>query len=234
MVANTKYTTYCRVSTRKQGDSGLGLAAQEAMIAAFLKDHRGVKVAQFVEVESGRSNDRPQLLAALKHCRATGSVLLIAKLDRLSRSVYFVSQLLESNVRFVCCDMPTIDRSMIQMLSVMAEAEARNASQRTLAAMAAAKARGTVLGRQDDTIKEYAAQGNKASAEARLDVSKKHAANLEDMVRDIEQDAARNNVKVTMRYLAKELNAREAVTPRGGTKWSPMQVSRVLTRLGAS
>jgi DNA invertase Pin-like site-specific DNA recombinase len=221
------------VSTRKQGESGLGLAAQEAMIAAFLKEHNGTKLEQFVEVESGRSNDRPKLLAALKHCRATGSTLLIAKLDRLSRSVYFVSQLLESNVRFVCCDMPTIDRSMIQMLSVMAEAEARNASQRTLAAMAAAKAKGTVLGRHDDAIKEYAAKGNEKSAAVRQMAADMRAKNIEDMVHAIRKEAAKKEVTATLDYIAKELTARNAITPRGGVEWKPMQVTRVLARLEA-
>lgn len=226
-----KYVTYCRVSTRKQGNSGLGLEAQQAAINAFLKERSGSRLAEFVEIESGRKNDRPQLERALKRCRATGAVLLIAKLDRLSRSVYFVSQLQESKVRFTCCDMPDVNETMIQLLAVMAEAEAKAASQRTLAALAVAKANGRVLGRHDDAIKEYAAQGNELSAEVRCDAAKKHAANLEDMVRDIEQDAAANDVKVTLRLLAEELTARGALTPRKGTNWTPMQVSRVLARL---
>jgi DNA invertase Pin-like site-specific DNA recombinase len=230
-LSQAKYVTYCRVSTRKQGSSGLGLEAQQSAINMFLKERNGARMAEFVEVESGRKNDRPQLQRALKRCRATGATLLIAKLDRLSRSVYFVSQLQESKVRFTCCDMPDVNETMIQMLAVMAEAEAKAASQRTLAALRVARANGKVLGRHDDAIKDYAAQGNGASAAARCDAANKHATNLEDMVRDIEQEAAESNIKVTLRFLAQELTSRGALTPRNGTDWTPMQVSRVLARL---
>lgn len=233
MVTRTKYVTYIRVSTRKQGDSGLGLEAQQAAINAFLKERNGTKVADFVEIESGRNNERPQLAKALARCRATGAVLLIAKLDRLSRSVYFISQLQESKVRFTCCDMPDINETMVQMLAVMAEHEAKMTAERTRNALAAAKVRGTVLGRRDDAIKAYAIKGNEKSAAARSEAANKHAENLDDMVRDIEQDAAKLKVKVTLRYLAQELTLRGAVTPRGGTEWSPMQVSRVLARLAS-
>src|SRR5690349_11423756 len=136
----SRYVTYRRVSTQRQGASGLGLDAQDAAIATYL---RGVKpIAEFVEVESGTKNDRPELAKALAVCRKLKGVLIIAKLDRLARNVHFVSGLLESGVKFVACDMPEADRTFLQMVSVFAEWEARKISERTKAALAAAKARG--------------------------------------------------------------------------------------------
>ena len=144
--ATLRFVAYLRVSTDKQGRSGLGLEAQRAAVAAHVDGTRGQIVSEFVEVESGRRKDRPQLAAALDACRALRAILVIAKLDRLARNVAFVSNLMESGVEFVAADMPTVNRLTIHILAAVAEEEARMISARTKAALAAAKARGVRLG----------------------------------------------------------------------------------------
>lgn len=153
------YITYLRVSTQQQGVSGLGLEAQRASIAAFA---RGAEIlAEYVEVESGKRNDRPQLQLALEHARKAKATLLIAKLDRLARNVYFIADLMQNGkVDFIACDMPQANRLTLQIMAVMAEHEARMISERTKAALAAAKARGVKLG--GDTPKARAARTAKA------------------------------------------------------------------------
>ena len=140
------FVTYLRVSTDKQGRSGLGLEAQRAAVAAHAASIGGAVVAEFVEVESGRKSNRAQLAAALAACRGRRAVLLIAKLDRLARNVAFVSRLMEAGVEFVAADMPTVNRLTIHILAAVAEEEARMISARTKAALTAAKARGVKLG----------------------------------------------------------------------------------------
>lgn len=132
--------TYYRVSTQRQSDSGLGLDAQRYATENYLKTIGGVIQEEFIEVESGKRSNRPQLLSALRACKETGATLLIAKLDRLARNVHFISGLLESGVRFVAVDMPTADRFTLHIYAAMAEEEGRRISERTRAALAAAKA----------------------------------------------------------------------------------------------
>jgi DNA invertase Pin-like site-specific DNA recombinase len=136
------FVSYLRVSTDKQGRSGLGLEAQRAAVAAHVASRR--LLAEYLEVESGRRNDRPQLLAALAHAQSTGATVVIAKLDRLARNVAFIANLMEAGVDFVACDLPAADRLTIQVLAAVAEHERQMISQRTKAAMAVAKARGQV------------------------------------------------------------------------------------------
>ena len=142
----TTYAAYIRVSTDKQGRSGLGLEAQQAAIAAFLRPGDRLLQPAFREIESGKNSDRPQLRAALDRCRQTGATLLIARLDRLARSVRFIAGLMEEGVPFVACDMPAATPFMLHVYAAVAEEEARAISRRTKAALAAAKARGVVLG----------------------------------------------------------------------------------------
>jgi DNA invertase Pin-like site-specific DNA recombinase len=142
--------TYYRVSTVKQGNSGLGLEAQRQSVSNFIAAHSKTVMGEFVEVETGKGanalDKRPELRKALELCRRTGSTLLIAKLDRLARNVHFVSGLIETGVDFVAVDMPNANKVMIQMHAVMSEWERDQISERTRAALAAAKARGVVLG----------------------------------------------------------------------------------------
>jgi DNA invertase Pin-like site-specific DNA recombinase len=134
---------YYRVSTDKQGESGLGLEAQQMAVERFLN---GKPDAYEVEMESGKRADRPALQRALAKCKATGARLIVAKLDRLARNCGFICSLLDSNVDFVCCDNPTANRLTVQILAAVAGDEARRISERTKAALAAAKARGQTLG----------------------------------------------------------------------------------------
>ncbi len=145
-----QYVTYYRVSTQRQGVSGLGLEAQRATVEQYLSGRTRTSIGEFVEVETGKGANalekRPQLRLALEACRKTGATLLIAKLDRLARNVHFVSGLMESRVKFVACDMPEANDLTIHLMAAFAEYEAKRISERTKEALAAAKARGVVLG----------------------------------------------------------------------------------------
>ena len=138
--------SYLRVSTAKQGLSGLGMEAQRAAVAQFTAAGSHTLVAEFVEVESGRKADRPQLAAALTSCRLHRATLVIAKLDRLARNVAFIANLMNGGVEFVACDMPHANRLTLHLLAAIAEHEREMISQRTKAALQAAKARGVKLG----------------------------------------------------------------------------------------
>ena len=138
------YFAYYRVSTKQQGASGLGLEAQQAAVVSFLKG--GQSQGEYVEVESGKKNQRPQLLAAMAAARAAGGVLLIAKLDRLSRTARFIFTLRDSGVDFVCCDMPDANTLTVGLFAVLAQHERETISKRTKDALAAKKARGAQLG----------------------------------------------------------------------------------------
>jgi DNA invertase Pin-like site-specific DNA recombinase len=145
-----KFVTYYRVSTQRQGASGLGLDAQRQTVAQYLAGGTRLSVGEFLEVETGKGSNalekRPQLRLALDLCKKTGATLLIAKLDRLARNVHFVSGLMESKVSFVACDLPEANQLTIHIMAAFAEHEARRISERTRDALAAAKARGVVLG----------------------------------------------------------------------------------------
>lgn len=143
---NIKLVTYIRVSTEKQGASGLGLEAQKTSVEDFAKSIGATIESTFIEVESGKRADRPELAKAVAHARRIKARLCIAKLDRLSRNLAFLSALMDSGCDFVCCDNPSANRLTLHVLAAVAENEARCISERTTAALQAAKARGTLLG----------------------------------------------------------------------------------------
>lgn len=213
---NGKFVAYYRVSTDRQGVSGLGLDAQRDAVAK----HVGTSelVAEFTEVESGRKNDRAQLAQALATAKRTKSTLVIAKLDRLARNVHFISGLLESNVPFVCADMPEADRTFLQMMAVFAEYEAKKISERTRAALQAAKAQGRQLG---SPTPEIGAAAGTAAIKAK---SQAYAERVGPVVRDIIQRSG----ATTLRDIAEVLTARAIQTPRGSTTWHASQVSNLL------
>lgn len=167
---NRRFVAYYRVSTKQQGLSGLGLEAQEAAVLRHIRPG-DVLVASFTDVESGtrKGNRRPELAKALAACRRERATLLIAKLDRLARNVAFVSNLMESGVDFVAADLPTANRLTIHILAAVAEAEAEAISARTKAALAAAKARGTKLGRVSNLSQERRLAGAAAQRRAAAD-----------------------------------------------------------------
>ena len=226
-MASGKYVTYLRVSTARQGVSGLGLEAQRAAVQAHLNGGSWKIVAEVVEVESGKKNDRPQLAKAMSLCRVHGATLLIAKLDRLSRNVAFLSNLMEAGVPFTAADMPEADKTQLQMMMVFAEHEARAISSRTKAALQAAKMRGTALGGRRVSAShfaEIAAKGRESSIEARTAKAIKKAEDLLPVIEDIRQGGA-----TSLREIAAILNKRGIPTARGG-EWSAVQVQRVLAR----
>jgi DNA invertase Pin-like site-specific DNA recombinase len=145
-MAKGSFVAYYRVSTAEQGRSGLGLEAQQQAVRAYLDGGSWSLLAEYTEVESGKLRDRPQLAAAIAHCRLTGATLVIAKLDRLSRNLAFLAQMMDGDIAFVAVDNPHATRFTVHILAAVAEHEAAQISARTKAALAAAKARGTRLG----------------------------------------------------------------------------------------
>ena len=225
-MANGKFVTYLRVSTARQGVSGLGLEAQRAAVQVHLNGGSWKIVSELVEVESVKRSDRPQLLKALKLCRLHGAVLLIAKLDRLSRNVAFLSNLMESGVQFTAADMPEADKTHLQMMMVFAEHEARAISARTKAALQAAKARGTALGGRRVSAKRFAeigVTGREASAEVRAEKARVRAQDRLEAIEDV-----RANGATSLREIAAALNERGIPTPTEKGEWSAVQVSRIL------
>jgi DNA invertase Pin-like site-specific DNA recombinase len=212
-----KFVAYYRVSTQRQGRSGLGLEAQKAAV----ENYNGAVIAEYVEVESGRQHaNRPELAKALAHCRSTRATLLIAKLDRLSRNVAFLAQLMESGAEIVCADMPDANRLTLHMMAAIAEHESRAISQRTKAAIAARTARG----KRWDHSRPPAGTAATA-AHARAERSKQTAARRVDLLPVIEEIQSAGGS--TLREIANELNERGFVGGRGG-KFYPATVRRLL------
>ena len=149
----TKYVAYLRVSTQKQGYSGLGLEAQREIIHNYLQDT--IPISEYVEVESGRKSDRPKLKEALSQCRKEGAILIVAKLDRLARSVSFLSSLLESDVEIVFCDFPQANKMVLHIISAISQYEAELIAARTKASLHAKKARGFKLGNPEHLLDKH-------------------------------------------------------------------------------
>ena len=223
-MANGKFVAYYRVSTAKQGRSGLGLEAQQEAVRNYLNGGRWRLVAEATEVESGKRNDRPKLAEALSLCRVHGATLIIAKLDRLARNVNFISNLMESTVEFTAVDFPQANRLTVHILAAVAEHEAAMISTRTKAALAAAKARGVKLGGDRGNIAGESRKGQRASAAKRSALATDRAIDLLAVIR-----SAQANGATSLRQIAEVLNERGIVTARGG-EWSAVQVARVLAR----
>ena len=211
------FVTYLRVSTVRQGESGLGLDAQRATVQAFAAQHGGAIIGQYVEIESGKRSDRPELATALEAARKGRATLLIAKLDRLARNVLFIATMMDAGVDFVACDQPFASRLTLHILAAVAEDEARRISERTKAALAAAKARGVKLG--SPIAAETAARARAARSE--------YAAKANATRRAVLGDIQRSGV-LTLSAIAKALEARGIRTPAGNANWQPVQVSRLI------
>jgi DNA invertase Pin-like site-specific DNA recombinase len=223
-MAQGKFVAYYRVSTAKQGRSGLGLEAQQEAVRSYLNGGNWQLVAEVVEVESGKRNDRPKLAEALRLCRLHGATLIIAKLDRLARNVAFISNLMESGVEFTAVDFPQANRLTVHILAAVAEHEAKAISTRTKDALAAAKARGKRLGGDRGNLPAVAKEGAKASVTARIAKANNRASDLLPIIEELKASGA-----VSLRQIAAGLNARGIETTRGG-EWSATQVQRVMVR----
>jgi DNA invertase Pin-like site-specific DNA recombinase len=223
-VTSDKFIAYYRVSTQRQGASGLGLDAQKETVATYVKNVPGSLVAEFCEVETGRGVNalakRPQLREALDRCKREGAVLVIAKLDRLARNVHFISGLMESRVRFVACDMPEANELTLHVLAAFAEHEAKRISQRTKEALAQAQARGVKLGKTGFA--------NFAPA---LEVRRTEAAAFLEELRGLFDGMRLRGL--SRRQMVAELN-RLGIRARRGGPWSLCQVQRVSVALASS
>jgi DNA invertase Pin-like site-specific DNA recombinase len=223
MATNGKFVAYYRVSTQKQGRSGLGLEAQRHAVADFLNGGNWKIVGEFTEVESGKRSDRPELAKALAMCRLHGARLVIAKLDRLSRNAHFLFGLQEAGVDFVAADMPNANQLTVGIMAVVAQDEAKRISERTKAALAAAKKRGTKLGGFRGFVPT--ARMRKLSAEALRERTDARASDLAPIIKELQAGGA-----TSLRAIAAGLNERGIPTTRGG-EWSSPQVMRILERL---
>jgi DNA invertase Pin-like site-specific DNA recombinase len=233
-----KFVAYYRVSTPKQGESGLGLDAQRHAVADFLKGEH--PIAEFTEVESGKRNNRPQLAEAFEHCRLCGARLVIAKLDRLSRDAHFLLGLKKAGIDFVATDMPHANRLTVGVMAMVAEQEADAISERTKNALAQVKlilAKGgtckpsrafpqgrTWLGTPENLIN--ADKGREASRRVRKARADQRAASFAPIL-----DQWRAEGIISLDAVARQLTAKHYTTPRGKATWSPMQVARLVKRI---
>jgi DNA invertase Pin-like site-specific DNA recombinase len=212
-----EFVSYLRVSTQRQGHSGLGIEAQRAAVARYIAETDGSLLREYVEVESGSSKARPVLVQSISLCRRSKAVLLIAKLDRLARNVAFVSSLMESGVDFVAVDSPYANRLMIHILAAFAEHERTLISERTKSALAAARARGVRLGQNGARLAaKYRSEAEEFAHSHELAVS-----------RALDRGAR------TLSDIAADLNSNGHST-REGAQWTTSTVHRLLRRLRAS
>lgn len=214
MDGTTTCIAYFRVSTDRQGKSGLGLEAQKESVNRYLESVGWNLIGEYVEVESGKRKNRPQLAAALEACKKEKATLLIAKLDRLARNVHFVSGLMESGVDFVAADNPHANKLMIHLLAAFAEHEREQISQRTKEALAAARARGIELGKNGKVL----ARQNREQAEA-------FAKEMRDTIFQLRREGF-----ATVRAITDELNNRSIRSPQG-KNWHIPTTHRLLKRL---
>jgi DNA invertase Pin-like site-specific DNA recombinase len=232
---NEKFVAYLRVSTAKQGRSGLGLEAQREAVRQFVAARAGTIIApEYVEVESGKRNDRPQLAKAIKRCRLTGATLVVAKLDRLSRNAAFLMTLRDSGVSFVAADLPEANTMTVGVMAVVAQHEREAISARTKAALAASQARrraaiaagdkltkllGGLRANAPD-ISQYQARAVQAARQKALDAAEERRDVIEALVDD----------GLSMNAIAARLNDASVRTSRGGS-WTATAVKRTMLRL---
>jgi DNA invertase Pin-like site-specific DNA recombinase len=228
MPGKTRFIAYLRVSTERQGRSGLGLEAQREAVARYIAHAAGELLEEFQEVESGKRADRPQLAAALAACRARRATLIIAKLDRLARNARFLLSVVEGSgeAGVAFCDLPAlppgpVGKFMLTQMAAVAELEAGLIGQRTKMALAAAKARGVKLG--NPRLRAGSAESARAAAAAKSEQARAKAARITPYIM-----AARKAGATTLIQLAEALTARGISTPSGRGKWHPVMVRRML------
>lgn len=215
-----RYVSYLRVSTSKQGQSGLGLEAQRAAINSYLN---GVLLEEFVEVESGKNNNRAQLKAALEACRLKGATLIIAKLDRLSRDAHFLLGLQKAGVSFRCADMPEANELTVGIMALVAQEERKMISKRTKEALQAAKARGVTLGKPENFTDADRAKHSYLGVQARKKKAQTFAESVYPMIHEYQQEG------LSLRSIARKLNDNGVLTSRGlSGSWTPAAIQRVI------
>lgn len=215
-MANGQFIAYYRVSTTRQGQSGLGLESQQQAVQQYLNGGNWQILAEFTEIESGKRNDRPKLAEAIELCKKHKATLIIAKLDRLARNVHFISGLMESGVEFLATDNPNANRLMLHMLAAFAEHEREQISRRTKDALAAAKARGVKLGKHSVILSQQ-----------NHDKAMDFALSLQPVL-----DAIRSEGYTTTRSICEQLNLRGVPTYGGsGRKWHIGTTHKLLQRV---
>ncbi|MEI7606418.1 MAG: recombinase family protein [Rhodospirillaceae bacterium] len=224
-MATGSFVVYLRVSTQEQGRSGLGIEAQREAVQRYLNGGDWQVVAEFVEVESGKRNDRPQLAKALATCRRMKATLIIAKLDRLARNVAFIANLMDAGVDFIAVDNPTATRFTLHILAAVAEHEAAMISTRTKAALAAAKSRGVLLGKPENLTATAREHGQVLGRGSQRSAADAFAADLQPVI-----DEIRAGGVSSLSGIARELNRMEVPTARSGA-WTSVHVSRLISRL---
>lgn len=218
-----KLIAYYRVSTKKQGRSGLGLDAQRKMVSDFVKAQGGELIAEYTEVESGKFDARPELAEAIKLAGLVGARLVVGKLDRLSRDLHFILSLQKSRVNFVVCDLPGCDTFTIHIYGALAQRERELISARTRAGLAVAKARGTKLGTNNlptEIVKQASAKGNRAIK----NTADEFAVKVKPVISALQAQGK------SLRGIAAELEGLGVKTARGG-RWTPTAVRNALARI---
>lgn len=223
-----KIVSYLRVSTAKQGSSGLGIDAQRNAIQTYAESRQAKVSREFLEVESGKVNARPQLAAALHLAKVTGSVLVIAKLDRLSRNAAFLLTLRDSGVKFIAADMPDANELTVGIMALVAQQEREAISRRTKEALAAAKRRGQKLGNPNGaSALRKAGKGNVAGVAAMKLKADAHAVDLKPVLEGFAEEGI-----TSLGAIAAALNDRGMQTPRGGV-WYKTSVSNLISRINS-
>lgn len=230
-MAKGKFISYLRVSTDKQGRSGLGIEAQRQAVASYLNGGRWTLVSEYMETESGRKSDRPKLAAALSRAKAIGAKLVFAKLDRLTRNVDLLRSLVASEVDLVFCDLPSVPpgpmgKFLLTQMAAVAELEAGLIGERTKKALAAAKARGVKLGNPNGARALRGKQTGNAEAVAKIkEKAARRATDLQGLI-----DGIKRSGPTSIRTITDELNRQGICAARGGL-WHPTAVARLLNRL---
>jgi DNA invertase Pin-like site-specific DNA recombinase len=217
---------YYRVSTEQQKRSGLGLLAQQRGVAAYVRQNGGKLLREVTEIESGRDNSRPQLREALRMCRVYGATLVIARLDRLARSVTMISSILKSGVEFIAADMPLANRFTIHILAAVAEYEAKLISDRTKAAFAAANASGRKFGCPTPNMNGFPQVALKARVRTSRERSKARALDFLPLLCELRDRGE------TIHGIALQLTAMNIATPRHGKQWTDRLVSKMFEYAG--
>lgn len=218
-----KYTAYYRVSTADQGRSGLGLEAQQETVKRYIEKMGGELLEEFTEIESGTKNDRPQLQRALNLARRRGSILIIAKLDRLSRNHLFISQLMESKVEFVACDIPEANTFTIHIFSALAQQERELISTRTKQALQVKKAQGVTLGTPRNLSEVAQAKGRRLGNEAKRRKAEEFAKLMLPVIQGYQEAG------LSLRAIADRLNTTGELSASGKTgAWTATAVKNIL------